>query len=300
MTLGFIGLGKMGAQMVERLHDAGHTVIVSDVNEDAVTAAVASGGIAATNLADLASKLPGKAVVWLMIPQQFVDRTLGELINVLPAGSVVIDGGNSDFRDTLTRAKLAAEHGIILMDVGTSGGILGRENGFSMMVGGNADVYPVIEPIIQSLSQTGGYDYFGPAGSGHYVKMVHNAIEYGMMEAYAEGYHLLKAGPIREIDLAKVSRVWQHGSIIASQLNALNVKIFQDNPNLEGATGYVADSGEARWSIEVAESRNIPVPVIATSLEVRRASQTGTVNFATKLLAEMRNSFGGHALNKQK
>jgi len=299
MKVGFIGLGKMGSQMVTRLLKAGHEVVVTDLNQGAIDVVAALGAVPAENRDALIAQLPTPAVVWLMIPAEYVDQELDALLPILPQGSVVVDGGNSYFRSTRVRAERCKKANIELVDVGTSGGILGLEHGFSMMVGGDPRAFQAVEPLVASLAQPNGYRYFGPHGAGHYIKMIHNAIEYGMMEAYAEGWRLLKDGQdYPNLDLAAIADVWQHGSIIESGLNDLTHKIFEANPTLDGVEGFVAESGETRWTLETAKAQNITMPAIQTALDVRLASGQGQVNFATKVLAAMRNAFGGHKLNK--
>ncbi len=297
MKIGFIGLGKMGSQMVSRLLADNHEVVVNDLSADAIAAMTALGATAAQSQAELIDQLGERPIIWIMIPAQFVDTELAKLVSALPDGSIVIDGGNSDYRLTRQRAALCAQHSVELVDVGTSGGILGIEHGFSMMIGGDKASVTTIEPIIVSLAQPDGWHYFGESGSGHYTKMVHNAIEYGLMESYAEGYRMLRDGPYSDIDLVAAGEVWKHGSIISSLLNDLTVEALRENPQLEGIEGAVAESGEARWTLETATGLGIEMPAVQAALDVRIASQQGSVNFATKLLAAMRNKFGGHAIN---
>lgn len=297
MKIGFIGIGKMGGQMVARLVKDGHSVTVLDLDKSAVDATVAIGAKAATNRAELI-KVVEPLVLWLMIPSQFVDQELAALLEVVPENSIIIDGGNSDFRLTMQRAQLLAAKNVEYVDVGTSGGVLGLEKGFSMMVGGSDTAIKTITPLLDSLTMKDGWKHFGPTGYGHYIKMIHNGIEYGLMQSYAEGYHLLKEGPLKNIDLAGVGEVWQHGSIIGSLLNECATGALFENPELEGIDGFVAESGEARWTLEIAEAARIETPSIQTALDVRVASQQGKKNFATKLLAAMRNKFGGHAINE--
>ena len=298
MKIGLIGLGKMGAQIGARLIANNHEVVAIDTNQAAKDALANLGGACAESRAELLEQLPQPAIIWLMIPSGAVSDEIDAWLELLPSGSIIIDGGNSDFRLTMQRATTCQEKGVHLMDVGTSGGILGLKNGFSMMVGGDDEAYQHITPIIDTLAQPGGYAHFGAAGTGHYVKMVHNAIEYGMMEAYAEGYRLLKEGPFPAVDLAAAGSVWQHGSIISSDLNGLAAEVFAESPDLDGIEGFVAESGEARWALEVAESQKVSMPAIQAAFEVRRASQTGDISFATKLLAALRNKFGGHSIHK--
>lgn len=299
MKIGFIGLGKMGSQMVQRLLTDGHEVVVYDVNQDAVNAMVDEGALPAVDYADLAGQLGEQPIVWVMIPSQFVTDTLTELSSVLAEDSIVIDGGNSDYRDTIKHSSMLADNKISMVDVGTSGGIHGLENGFSMMVGGSDSSVTTIEPILQSLAQKDGYGHFGESGAGHFTKMVHNGIEYGIMQAYAEGYQLLKEGPFDNIDVAKVASVWQHGSINESFLNGLIERMLTADPELSGVDGFVKESGEARWTLETAQENGISMPVTQAALDVRVASQQGETNYATKFLAQLRNEFGGHAINKE-
>jgi 6-phosphogluconate dehydrogenase len=218
---------------------------------------------------------------------------------MLPTSSIIIDGGNSDFRITKKRNELVKEHGSVLVDIGVSGGVWGYSNGFSMMVGSdNEEAFKTLVPALDILSKpTGGYEYFGESGSGHFVKMTHNAIEYGMMESLAEGYRLLKEGPYKSLDLKKAATVWQKKSVITSWLNELCQEILSENPELDGIEGKVQQLGEAKWALEAAEDLGIPMPAIKDSLQVRFDSENGQINYATKLLAAMRNKFGGHDLN---
>lgn len=300
MKVALVGLGKMGMQIAERFLGDNHGVIAIDPNPDTVNAAAQKGATSATDRAEAVSQFNGEPpVVWLMIPAGIVDKELDEWLNVLPEGSIVIDGGNSDFRDTKKHYETAKTRSAELIDVGTSGGILGMKNGFSMMVGGDETAYQKITPLLDSLAAPrGGYHYFGPSGSGHYVKMVHNAIEYGVMESLAEGYRMLREGPYERLDLAAAGKVWQESSIIQSDLNQLAADIMAENPELNGIEGYVAESGEARWTLDVAADKNIELPAIQAAFDVRIASQKGEISFATKLLAALRNKFGGHHLNK--
>ena len=218
----------------------------------------------------------------------------------MPHVSIIIDVGNSDYRLTRERAVKATEKGVHLVDVGTSGGVHGLTNGFSMMIGGEQTAYEHVEPFLKVLSEpSGAYHYFGASGSGHYVKMVHNGIEYGIMQSLAEGYRMLEEGPFKgQIDLAAAGEVWQHGSVITSWLNELTAEALAENPKLEGIEGFVAESGEARWTLETAAELGIPLPAIQAAFDVRLRSQQGETNYATKLLAAMRNKFGGHTINK--
>jgi 6-phosphogluconate dehydrogenase len=235
-----------------------------------------------------------------MLPADIVDAQVDEWLELLPANSIIIDGGNSNFRLTQKLNEAVKAKGCRLIDVGTSGGIWGYQNGFSMMVGGDdRAAFEAIEPALQTLAAPeGAYHYFGPSGSGHFVKMTHNAIEYGMMESLAEGYRVLKEGPYEGLDLAAAGEVWQHHSVITSWLNELSRDALRENPELDGVDGFVAENGEARWTLEVARERGIDTPSIQAAFDVRLNSQQGQINFATKLLAAMRNKFGGHNLNQ--
>lgn len=299
-TIGFIGLGKMGSQIVRRFLSAGIRVVVFDKNTSAIPPLVELGAIGALSEHDLVSRLGEKPLLWMMIPSQFVDQTIAEYAPLLPRGAIIIDGGNSDFRNTLARAELLRQQGIGFVDVGTSGGILGLQNGFSLMVGASEEEYQMFLPYFNALvAPAGGHARMGTVGYGHYVKMVHNGIEYAMMQAFAEGYHVLREGPLADVPLADVAHVWQQGSIVNSSLNGLIEQIFVENIDLAGIDGYVDASGEGQWTQEVAHEKNIPTPALDEALRVRKESHSGTVSYATKLLAAMRNKFGGHMINKK-
>jgi 6-phosphogluconate dehydrogenase len=300
MKIAVAGLGRMGMQIARKLAEGGHEVFAQNRSPEKVDEAVTYGAKAAYTKEDVAKAFGAdQAIVWLMVPAEVVTEELTAWLAVLPKGSIIIDGGNTDFRQAAEQTALVESKGSVLLDVGTSGGIWGYQNGFCMMAGGDEAAFKHIEPVLQTLAAPeGAYHYFGPAGSGHYVKMVHNAIEYGMMESLAEGYRMLKEGPYKELDLAAAGDVWQHHSVITSWLNELSRDALRESPELEGIDGFVAESGEARWTLEVAKDMNIPLPSIQASFDVRLASQKGDVSFATKLLAAMRNKFGGHELNK--
>lgn len=300
MKLGLIGLGKMGEQILTRLLKDGHDVVVISSKPEKLEAARKEGAETAADMAGMMEKLGDNPIVWLMVPSSVVEDELSRLLDLMKHGGTIVDGGNSDYRETMRRAKLTAERGVTLVDSGTSGGIMGIDHGFSMMIGGEKHTVDRLEPIFKTLAQPSGWGYFGPAGAGHFVKMVHNAIEYGMMEAYAEGYRMLQDDQeFPPFDLANVASVWAHGSIIDSKLNDLAGQIFRANPTLEGIDGFVAESGEARWTLERAKAAGIAMPAIQAAFDVRIASQKGEINFGTKLLAALRNAFGGHAINKQ-
>jgi len=299
MKIAISGLGRMGGQIAKKLHEAGHEVIAHNRSSGPVDEAAAYGATAAYTKQAVVEHFGTEPVVlWIMVPANVIEDELKSWLEILPEDSVIVDGGNSDYRGDTTRAELVAAAGSTLVDIGTSGGVWGIKNGFSMMVGGNEVAYTLLQPALDTLAAPrGGHEFFGPSGSGHYVKMVHNAIEYGMMESLAEGYRMLKEGPYKEIDLAKAGDIWQQSSVVTSWLNDLTREALHENPELTGIDGVVAESGEARWTLETADALGIPLPAIQTSFDVRVASQNGEVNFATKLLAAMRNKFGGHDIN---
>ncbi|HSI21017.1 MAG TPA: NADP-dependent phosphogluconate dehydrogenase [Verrucomicrobiae bacterium] len=300
MKIAIAGLGRMGGQIARKLHEGGHTVIAHNRSHDPINEMKALGAVAAYTKEEVVTAFGGdQVVVWIMVPSDVVDTELDAWLALVPNDSIIIDGGNSDFRLTRERAKKVAAAGSNLLDIGTSGGVWGYKNGFSMMVGGDAASYKAVTSPLDVLSLPhGGHQHFGESGSGHYVKMVHNAIEYGMMESLAEGYRILKEGPYKDLDLVAAGDIWQKRSVITSWLNELTRDALKANPTLDGIDGHVAESGEARWTLEVAKELGIEMPSIQASFDVRLASQQGKTNFATKLLAAMRNAFGGHTLNK--
>lgn len=300
MKIAISGLGRMGGQIARKLHEAGHSVIVHNRSRGPIEELAAIGMIPGFSPEEVVSSFgDDQVVLWLMVPSEVIGEELAKWLKIIPPGSIIIDGGNSDYRLTAKRALMVKEQGSTLVDVGTSGGVFGYQNGFSMMVGGEKESFLVIEPVLKSLAAPeGAYHFFGSAGAGHFVKMTHNAIEYGMMESLAEGYHLLKSGPYPELDLAAAGEVWQHHSVITSWLNELTRDYLQVNPKLDDVSGFVAESGEARWALEAAKTHQVDMPSIQAAFDVRVASQQGKVSFATKLLAAMRNSFGGHKLNQ--
>lgn len=301
MKIIIVGLGKMGGQLAQRLKQGGHSVAGLEADQ-AMALAASDSGIKVLDERSQAAEFfdDQPAIVWLMIPAGVVTHELTEWLSVLPSGSTIIDGGNSDFRLTRDHAATAQKLNIHFVDVGTSGGIMGLEQGFCLMIGGEAAAVKPLEPLFQTLAEPrGAYQHFGPTGAGHYVKMVHNAVEYGMMESLAEGYHLLQAGPYEGLDLPHIAQLWQHGSIIESKLNGLVAVALKDNPTMKDIDGYVAESGEARWALEVALKEDVPMPAIQKAHDVRLASEAGETNYATKLLASLRNKFGGHTVNRR-
>ncbi len=299
MKIAICGLGKMGSQIAKKLNEGEHEVIAHNRNSILVDEMKTLGMVGAYTKEEVVRAFGNsKPIIWLMVPSEVVDGELGLWLKILPKGSIIIDGGNSKWSDSSRRYKEVKEFGSSFIDIGTSGGVWGYKNGFSMMIGGDKESFEILKPILETLKNpTGDYKYFGESGSGHYVKMVHNAIEYGMMESLAEGYRLLKEGPYKHIDLYKAGVVWQHRSVITSWLNELTRDILKDNPNQDNIDGKVVESGEARWALEVAKEYSIEAPAIQSSFDVRIDSQKGKVNFATKLLSSMRNAFGGHKIN---
>lgn len=299
MQIAFIGLGKMGGNMVERLLKDGHEVVVYNLTRPEIDLAVSKGAAASESLDDLVNKLQGRKVVWLMVPSgKPVDENISGLSALLSENDIIIDGGNSYWKETRERGRKLNELGINYIDCGTSGGVWGLKNGYSLMTGGNKEAVEYVYPVFKSLAPEGGYTYCGTSGAGHYVKMIHNGIEYGMMQAYAEGFEILKTSPY-DIDVEKVAGGWMHGSVVQSWLLELAVKAFREDPNLESIKGYVEDSGEGRWTIEAAIEQNVPAHVITSSLYTRFESRQKD-SFAMKVLAALRNQFGGHKVVKDK
>jgi len=295
VKLGFVGLGKMGANMVERLLLGGHEVVVYNRSEGKVLEAVEKGAIGSTSIADLCDKLEGRKIVWLMVPSgKAVDDNIAETVKYLNPGDIIVDGGNSYWRDTQTRNKKVAELGFKYLDCGTSGGVWGLQNGYCLMYGGEKEAIDYILPVLETLAPVGGHTYCGESGAGHFVKMVHNGIEYGMMQAYAEGFEIMEKSPFN-IDLEKVTGIWQHGSVVRSWLLDLANLAFKEDPKLENVKDYVADSGEGRWTVQTAIDFDVPAHVITTSLFNRFQSRQDE-SFAMKTLSALRNKFGGHEM----
>lgn len=296
------GLGRMGDQIAHKLADSGFEVIANNRSASKIDAVTYKATKAYSKDEALKAVGEDQVVVWMMITAGAMDQELAKWLELVPRGSIIIDGGNSDYRLTRKRAELVQAKGSEYFDVGTSGGVWGYKNGFSLMSGGDEAVFRKIEPVLKSLSlPSGAYGHFGPHGAGHFVKMVHNAIEYGMMESLAEGYHMLKEGPYAgKVNLSKAGETWQHGSVIVSWLNDLARQALAENPELDGIDGFVQENGEARWTLEAANELNLPMPAIQAAFDVRIASQKGQINFATKLLQAIRHKFGGHDLNPDK
>lgn len=295
MELAMIGLGKMGANMTRRLLRGGHRVVAYDRSPAAAAELSSEGAESAATLADAVRKLRAPRCVWLMVPAGAATRAvLGELAPLLEPGDVVIDGGNTDWRDDAARAAEFAAKGVVYLDCGTSGGVHGLAGGYCLMVGGDRAAVERLRPVFDTLATKDGFAHVGPAGAGHYVKMVHNAIEYGMMEAYAEGFELMKSGP-HGLDLAQVAGLWRHGSVVRSWLLDLAHQALRKDPQLAAVSGQVADSGECRWAVETAIAQETPAPVFSAALFARFRSRQQD-SFAMRLLAALRREFGGHAV----
>jgi len=301
MKIAIQGLGRMGMQIAQKLAEGDHTLIAHNRSKDKIDQAVGFGAVGAYEKSDVLNAFgTDQVIIWIMLPADIVDAEVDEWLTLIPKGSIIIDGGNSNFNLTKKLNDVVKAGGSNLVDVGTSGGIWGYQNGFCMMAGADDEAaFKAVEPALMTLAAPeGAYHYFGPSGSGHFVKMTHNAVEYGMMEALAEGYHILEEGPYKGLDLAAAGAVWQQHSVITSWLNELAASALKENPTLEGIDGFVAENGEGRWTLETAQALHIDMPVLEASLNVRKASREGGVSFATKLLAAIRNKFGGHELNK--
>ncbi len=300
MDIGMIGLGRMGGDMSRRLMRGGHRVVVYDSQPEAVQALVDEGADGASSIEDLAGKLPSPRVAWVMVPSgEPTESTIDALADALSPEDVIIDGGNSNYKDSIRRAASLAERGLFFMDAGTSGGIWGLEEGYSIMVGGDPEVFRRLEPIFQTLAPGSdiGYGRVGPAGSGHFVKMVHNGIEYGLMQAYAEGFELMGAKEEFGLDVAQIARIWRNGSVVRSWLLDLTAAALDEDPALETIQAYVEDSGEGRWTVQESVDLNVPTPVISLALQARFRSRQEQP-FGARLLAAMRNQFGGHAVKR--
>jgi 6-phosphogluconate dehydrogenase len=290
-----IGLGRMGGNMTLRLLRGGHEVVAYDRNPDVALALKVEGATAAATVEDLVAALEPPRHVWIMVPSGApVTQTIEMLIPLLDKGDCIIDGGNSNYRDSVARAQVLEQADMHFLDVGTSGGIWGLENGYCMMIGGEEAVFQRMEPIFRTLAPENGYAYMGPAGSGHYVKMVHNGIEYGLLEAYAEGFELLDASAY-DLDLERIAKLWNKGSVVRSWLLELAEGALTKDPHLEQIAGYVEDSGEGRWTIVEAIDRDVPAVVLAYSLFARFRSRQKE-SFGAKLIAALRQEFGGHAV----
>jgi 6-phosphogluconate dehydrogenase len=298
MRLAMIGLGRMGGNMSERLIKGGHEVVVYDRTPAVVQRYVSQGAIGVTSTSEITSKLKSPRIVWIMVPAgKLVDDMIASLLPGMGKGDVIVDGGNSNYHDSMRRAADLQRKGIHFVDSGTSGGIWGLANGYCLMIGASQEAFTLCEPIFKTLAPPDGYAHMGPPGSGHYVKMIHNGIEYGMLQAYAEGYEILHASRDFKLDLHKIAAVWNHGSVVRSWLNELAEKAFEKDGELSALRGYVEDSGEGRWTVQEAIDLDVPAPVITLSLLTRLRSRQ-TDSFSAKVIAALRNEFGGHAVKK--
>ena len=300
MEIGMIGLGRMGGNMVQRLLNGGHRVVTYDRSAEAVAASQSQGAIGVSSIEELVKNLTAPKAVWVMLPiGQPTEDTINSLIPLLSAGDTVLDGGNANYKDSMRRAEKLAEHGIDFMDVGTSGGIWGLVEGYALMIGGKKDVFKRLEPIFQTLapSKDQGLSHVGPAGAGHFVKMVHNGVEYGLMQAYAEGFEIMEAKKEFDLDLGQIAEGWRYGSVVRSWLLDLAAAALVEDPKLESLEAYVEDSGEGRWTVQESIDLAVPAPVITASVHARfRSRQEGP--FGAKMLAALRNQFGGHAVRR--
>jgi 6-phosphogluconate dehydrogenase len=300
MELGIIGLGKMGGNMAERLRLAGHKVIGFDFNADAVKKLSDAGSVGVTSLEEMAKAFSGRKAIWIMVPAgDPVDQTIDKLKPLMAKGDIYIDGGNSNYKDSQRRHDALKKEGFEFVDVGTSGGIWGITEGYSMMIGGDEDVVESLRPIFETLAPAAdkGWGRTGPSGAGHFVKMIHNGIEYGMMQAYAEGFSIMKAKEPLNLDLTQISEIWRYGSVVRSWLLDLTADALKKNPTLNGLEAYVPDSGEGRWTVFEAIDLNVSAPIITESL-IRRLRSREENNFTDRMLSVMRNEFGGHAVKK--
>ena len=299
MKIGFVGLGKMGANMTERLLARGHSVVAFDVSPAAVADAGRGGAETAASLRELVSKLDPPRAVWIMVPAgEPTEETVWSLASVLAAGDVIIDGGNSHYTDSVRRARALKDHGLTFIDCGTSGGVWGLKVGYCLMIGGDKAAFERLEPVFAALAPPDGYAHLGESGAGHFVKMVHNGIEYGLLQAYAEGFELLEAKTEYGLDPAAIARLWNQGSVVRSWLLELAETALGRSPHLRDIKGFVADSGEGRWTVQEAIDRAVPVPAMSLALFARFRSREEE-SFGAKFIAALRNEFGGHEVKKE-
>ncbi len=300
MQLGLIGLGKMGGNMAERLRLGGHQVVGFDFSPEAVAKLAATGNVGASSLEDLVKKLDAPRAIWIMVPSGApVDETIAKLEPFLAPGDTLIDGGNSNYKDSIRRHAEVTAKGFNFVDVGTSGGVWGLKEGYSMMIGGDKAPVERLRPIFEALAPSAdqGWGHVGPAGAGHFVKMVHNGIEYGLMQAYAEGFTIMEKKESLDLNLPQIAEIWRYGSVVRSWLLDLTADALKQNPTLDGLEAYVSDSGEGRWTVFEAIDLNVSAPVITESL-IRRIRSREENNFTDRMLSIMRNAFGGHAIKK--
>jgi 6-phosphogluconate dehydrogenase len=301
MELGMVGLGRMGANMTTRLIQGGHRVTVFDRDTKAVATSASGGATGATSLDDLVTRLAPPRAVWVMVPAgDPTESTVQGLARVLSRGDAIIDGGNSNYKDGMRRSADLASRGVQFVDAGTSGGIWGLKEGYSLMIGGDAATVARLRPIFETLApaKDRGWAHVGPSGAGHFVKMVHNGIEYGLMQAYAEGFSILRHKSEFNLDVAAISELWRYGSVVRSWLLDLAANALRENPSLDGIAPYVADSGEGRWTVAEAIDLNVPAPIITQSL-IERLRSRDADSYSDKMLAALRNQFGGHAIKTE-
>lgn len=301
MRIGMVGLGKMGGNMTQRLLKGGHEVVVTDLNLQFVQNCVEMGAVGTNNLADMIQNLPSPRVVWVMIPAgDPTEKTIFQIADLFDAGDIIIDGGNSNYKDSVRRGQMLKARQIHFVDVGTSGGVWGLENGYSLMIGGDESVVESLRSIFESLAPAPnlGWGRVGAVGSGHFVKMIHNGIEYGMMQAFAEGFAIMQAKTDFDLNMGEIAQIWQHGSVIRSWLLDLIADALVQDQILEDIAAFVPDSGEGRWTVFEAIDLNVSAPIITLALE-RRIRSRENAPYADKLLSVMRNQFGGHSIKKQ-
>ena len=299
MKIGFVGLGKMGGNMVERLLNGGHEIVAFDPVKEALKEAENKGAVPANSLQELVDKLDRPRAIWIMVPSgKPTEETITALSSLLAEGDVVIDGGNSFYKDSTRRAAALKAKEISFLDAGTSGGIWGLRLGYCLMIGGETSVFEQLEPVFKTLAPEDGYAYVGASGAGHFVKMVHNGIEYALLQGYAEGFELLNARRAFKLDLKKIAHLWNQGSVIRSWLLELAEDAFAKDPELESVRGYVQDSGEGRWTVAEAIENDVPAPIITLSLLERLRSRQGE-SFSAKVIAALRDEFGGHGVKKK-
>ena len=301
MELGIIGLGKMGLNICRRLIQGGHSVVVFDSDSEVLKIAQKENISTGNSLEDLVKKLTKPRILWMMVPSgEITHSTILNLSDLLDRGDIIIDGGNSYYKDTQSMADKLSEKGIDFLDVGTSGGIWGLENGYSLMVGGDSVTYSKLVPLFETLAPSKGFGHVGPSGAGHFVKMIHNGIEYGMMQAYAEGFDLLKSKEDYNLDIQSISEIWSHGSVVRSWILELISDLLREDSSLKDVAPFVQDSGEGRWTVQESLDAEVPIPVISSALYARFYSRNKDKSFSAKLLSALRNQFGGHKIFKPK